>query len=163
MSMGAYLTAGLGRMMLSLIFIVLGIASLFNWEDTEADFVSVLSNWELYAGNMDEAGNLFPLLIASVRIWAILGIIFQLLGGILVFFGIQVRMGALLLLLHLIPVTILYHHFWFLDGQAMNRSLVLFLKNLSIIGGLFILLALGRGQIRERAPRGEKSCDKPKK
>lgn len=160
MSVGAYILAGLGRILLSLIFIVLGVSAIFHWETSEATLASVLSNWELYTGNMEEAGNLFPFLLSSIRVWMVLGVSLQLLGGFLVFCSIRVRLGAFLLLAYLVPATILYHHFWFLDGQALQRSLVLFLKNFSIIGGLAVVLGMGKGVVGDGgASKSGKAAD----
>ena len=64
-------------------------------------------------------------------------------GGILVCLSMKVRLGATLLFFQLLFSTVIYHYFWFLDGLAMAKALVLFMKNVSILGGLLLIIAMG--------------------
>jgi putative oxidoreductase len=71
-----------------------------------------------------------------------------LLGGLSVMFGIKTRVGALLLILFLVPVTFTMHRFWMITDPglaAMQR--VMFFKNLSMLGGAFLLLYYGGGPL----------------
>jgi uncharacterized membrane protein YphA (DoxX/SURF4 family) len=45
-------------------------------------------------------------------------------------------MTALLLAIYLVPVTFIFHAFWMNTGLARQESLIHFLKNTCIIGGL---------------------------
>ncbi len=143
--MGYKMLAGLGRFLVSIVFIVLGITAILNWDMAKADLTTALANWELYAGYIEGMGALFQYLLAAVPVLLGIGIIFQITGGILVCLSLRVRLGAFLLFIQLLPATALYYHFWFLEGPAMARALVLFLKNISIIGGLLIIMATGSG------------------
>jgi putative oxidoreductase len=85
--------------------------------------------------------------------------VIALAGALSIVFGFHARIGALLLALFLIPVTLLMHQFWNVPDamQAMNER-VSFLKNLSILGGVTLIGYFGAGPIsfderRERAPR----------
>lgn len=72
-------------------------------------------------------------------------IVFELLGGLSVGLGLKPRFGALVLIAFLIPATFLFHDFWN-DGDLKRRvETIMFLKNLSIMGGLAILAAQGGG------------------
>lgn len=143
--MGFRLLAGLGRFLVSIIFIVLGVAACLNWDVAKSDLSGALANWELYAGHIEGVGFVFQQLIAIAPVLVVLGIAMQIAGGFLVCLSLRVRLGALILLLQLVPSTAIYHHFWFLEGPAMARVLVLFLKNISIIGGLLLIIAAGQG------------------
>ena len=71
----------------------------------------------------------------------------ELGGGVLLLFGIFTRIGALLLILFLIPTTFIMHAFWNApDAQQMNET-IHFMKNLTILGGLFALMGLGGGAV----------------
>lgn len=142
---GYKMLAGLGRFLVSIIFIVLGVTAILNWDMAKADLTTALANWELYAGYIEGVGAVFQYLLAAVPILLGVGIIFQITGGVLVCLSLRVRLGAFILFIQLLPATVLYHHFWFLEGAAMARSLVFFLKNISIIGGLLIIIATGSG------------------
>jgi putative oxidoreductase len=69
------------------------------------------------------------------------------LGGVLVLIGYRSSFGALLLLLYYIPVTMIAHSFWN-DPIAIQRiQAELFMKNISICGGLLMILVNGSGPI----------------
>ena len=53
---------------------------------------------------------------------------------LLVISGVRVRLGAILLLLFLVPTTLIFHN----DGADPQERIAL-LKNLSIIGGLLLV------------------------
>lgn len=140
------LVAFLGRALLSIIFISAAINKLFDWEATLQYFNHALSDrlvTSIGSGFMQEVAewgiaNAFLLLLA--------GLLFELIGGVLVFLGIWVRLGAVLLVIFLIPTTLLFHNFWDLQGPDRQMQMAHFMKNLSIAGGLLYLLAMGKGR-----------------
>lgn len=70
--------------------------------------------------------------------------IIALLGGLSIIFGYKARLGALLLIVFLIPVTIMMHNFW-AAPDPMAQQLINFMKNLSMLGGALIILYFGSG------------------
>lgn len=132
-----------GRILLSSIFISSGISKIFNWEGT--------------AGYMASAG--MPL----VPLFLLGAIAFEVLGGLSVLLGLFPRLGALALAAFLVPTTVIFHNFWAFEGQERAMQMISFMKNLAILGGLFIVAALGAGPLslqrlierrRERASSG---------
>ena len=81
--------------------------------------------------------------LASVAI--VCAIVVEFLGGIGVLLGFKTRIAAWLLFLYLIPATLVFHNFWKLQGMEQQDSMIHFLKNLAIMGGLLILAANGPG------------------
>jgi putative oxidoreductase len=82
--------------------------------------------------------------------------VLALLGGLSVALGYKARIGALLLALFLIPVTIIMHRFWGLhDAQAAMLQRVMFFKNLSLLGTTALIGYFGAGpfSLDSRAPR----------
>lgn len=77
----------------------------------------------------------------------LLGSIFLLiLGGICVLIGFKASLGAILLLLYWIPVTLVVYSFWD-DPMPLRRiNSIHFMKNLAIIGGLLIIAVNGSGK-----------------
>lgn len=69
-------------------------------------------------------------------------VIFQLLGSMSLLLGYKVKIGALLLIVFLIPATLIFHNF-IADGEQINA----FLKNLGLIGGLLMVLDRGAGAV----------------
>jgi putative oxidoreductase len=73
------------------------------------------------------------------------GIGMKLVGGFSVLFGWHAHIGALLLLIVTIASVIKMHEFWKVQGAEKELEKMLFAKDVAIIGGLFMILALGAG------------------
>ena len=72
--------------------------------------------------------------------------IIALLGGLSIAFGYHARVGALLLILFLIPVTIMMHNFWAIADPAMAQmQQAHFMKNVALIGGCLLIGYFGSG------------------
>ncbi len=71
---------------------------------------------------------------------------FLLLGGLSVLLGIRARWGAVLLVAFLIPAALIFHDFWNYDGQIRQLQMANFMKNITITGGLLMVLAVGPGK-----------------
>ncbi len=72
--------------------------------------------------------------------------ILALVGGVSVLLGYRARFGAFLLLLFLVPVTLVMHRFWGVaDPQVASLQKVMFMKNLSMIGGALMVMYYGSG------------------
>ena len=61
--------------------------------------------------------------------------------------GFYARAGALLLFLFLIPTTLIFHNFWTLEGMEQQNEMQHFTKNVTIMGGLLLVVGLGAGPI----------------
>lgn len=73
--------------------------------------------------------------------------IVELMGGLSILLGFRARIGALLLVLFLVPVTLTFHQFWTIaDPLAKQMELAAFLKNLSLIGAALIIARFGAGE-----------------
>ena len=66
--------------------------------------------------------------------------VLQWVGIISVALGIWADVGALCLLLFLIPVTYLTHGFWRFEGQPRQAQVGNFLRNLTYSGGVLLIL-----------------------
>jgi putative oxidoreductase len=82
--------------------------------------------------------------------------VLALLGGLSIALGYRARLGALLLVAFLIPVTLLMHPFWAVeDPQQAMMQRISFLKNVSMLGGALFMAYFGAGPVSvdERRPR----------
>jgi putative oxidoreductase len=71
-----------------------------------------------------------------------------LVGGLSVALGYKTRIGAWLLVLFLIPVTLMMHNFWtFADPTAAAMQQTMFVKNLALIGGALMIAYFGAGPV----------------
>ena len=69
-----------------------------------------------------------------------------LAGGLSVMLGYHAKLGALLLVIFLVPVTLVMHKFWGIaDPQMAMMQRIHFMKNLSLIGGALMLMYFGSG------------------
>lgn len=76
------------------------------------------------------------------------------LGGLCIALGWKTRMGGLLLALFLIPVTFTMHDYWnFADPQQAMNQYQHFMKNLSMLGGAFMIAYFGGGPLSLDARR----------
>jgi len=115
----------LGRVLLSAIFIISGIHKMTAWQAT--------------AEQMSSEGMVaVPLFLAGA-------IVFELGGGLSVLLGCWGRLGALMLVIFLIPTTLIFHDFWTYEGQQQQMQMIHFMKNSAILGGLLVLLSFGSG------------------
>lgn len=67
----------------------------------------------------------------------------EIIGGLSVILGLWARVGAAALVLFLIPTTLIFH-----TDFGQQTQMVMFLKNLSIMGGLLLVMAYGSGTYR---------------
>lgn len=71
-----------------------------------------------------------------------------LIGGVSVLIGLHARVGAMLLLLFLIPVTLMMHDFWTIsDPEMAQMQMTQFMKNLGLIGGAILVSFYGAGPV----------------
>jgi putative oxidoreductase len=61
-------------------------------------------------------------------------VVLMVVGSVLVISGLRARLGAILLLLFLVPTTLLFH-----GDVADPQERIQLLKNLSIMGGLLMV------------------------
>lgn len=156
--------AALGRMCVSLIFLLVGISSIFYWETMQREFLGVIANLEIYTKSSESTASLLERLSTLSNVVLVVWIVLQILGGLSLFFGYRVKLGSFLLLLYMIPSTLIYHHFWYLEGDQFAESFILFLQNLAIIGALFIIFAVGKGEtpkpvVEKKKPVKDETAD----
>lgn len=145
----------IGRFFISLIFISSGIHQILDWQGTEQLLSEVLNDWNGLVLGIHHLQTIFTYAESSMSLLIAAAIFCQVIGGLCILLGIQVRFGAFLLILFLIPVTVLFHHFWLMQGTERVTEMASFMKNLSILGGLLILLAYGKckkSQKSEKSP-----------
>lgn len=70
------------------------------------------------------------------------GGVLMLLGGLSVLLGIWADLGALLLVLFLVPTAVLMHAFWKENGDDRMTEQTQFLKDISLAGAGLMLIGL---------------------
>lgn len=119
-------TALAGRILLSAIFLVSGIAKVTDPEGS--------------IGYMQMHG------IPSAGILVYVAGLAEIAGALAIMSGFLTRIGAIGLILFMLPTTLLFHDFWTFTGEEQRMQQIQFMKNLAIIGGLALLAAYGPGR-----------------
>ena len=67
-------------------------------------------------------------------------------GGLSILLGYRAKLGAWLIVLFLIPVTLMMHKFWTVTDPMMAQlQMILFMKNVSMLGGALLISQFGAG------------------
>lgn len=144
MSIFRIIIAAVGRICLSAIFLIAGLNKVLNWGTTKDVLIKAAAAWQDYSSCL-----WFKPFCAWIpeHIALVLGtaVLFELLGGSLVLLGLFSRFGAFLLILFLFPTTLMFHTFWEMSSPERDIQVVMFMKNISIFGGLCTVLAFGSG------------------
>jgi uncharacterized membrane protein YphA (DoxX/SURF4 family) len=74
-------------------------------------------------------------------------IVFEVVGGLSVLLGYRARLGALMLIVFLVPATMIFHNPAGLEGMARQVEMINMMKNFTIMGGLMMVLAFGGGPL----------------
>lgn len=114
------------RICISSVFIWAAFEKLINWSGT-VDYVK--------QKNIPYAALALPLAIAI-----------QIFGGLSLLLGYQIRIGALILILFIVPAAIRFHDFWNLEGSVRTLEKTLFMKDVAIFGSLIMILVMGGGR-----------------
>lgn len=136
----------IARFLLSLVFLAGAVNKILHWPETDRLLLQTLSEWQTYVGFSDALHDFLAVVIPLSPLLLLTATLFELIGALSVLLGIKERLGATLLILFLIPTTVIMHPFWFMEGSEKELQLVHFLKNLAILGGLFILLLRGSSE-----------------
>ena len=74
--------------------------------------------------------------------------VIALVGGLSVLLGYHTRLGAWLLVIFLVPVTVMMHNFWSApDSMTLQIEKAMFLKNVTMLGGALVISYFGAGPL----------------
>jgi putative oxidoreductase len=77
-----------------------------------------------------------------------------LAGGLSILLGYRAKLGAWLLVIFLVPVTLMMHNFWAVkDPMMAQMQMAMFLKNVTILGGALLIAHFGAGPLSLDARR----------
>lgn len=114
-----------GRFLLALMFVLAGFSKISGFDGTVGYIASV------------------GLPLASLV--AVGTIALELLAGLALIVGWQTRWAALALALFTLVANALFHNFWAMPVEQQMMQQLMFMKNLSVAGGLLVLAACGAG------------------
>jgi putative oxidoreductase len=83
-----------------------------------------------------------PLAATAVPLAGALAIV----GGLSILLGYRAKLGAWLIVLFLIPVSLMMHKFWTVQDPMMAQiQMIMFMKNVSMLGGALLISQFGAG------------------
>lgn len=80
--------------------------------------------------------------------------ILALAGGLSILLGYRAKIGAWLIVVFLVPVTLMMHNFWSVkDPMMAQMQMAMFLKNVTMLGGALLISQFGAGPLSLDARR----------
>jgi len=123
----------IGRVLLALMFILSGFGKLTDIPGT--------------AGFIASGG------LPAPTVLAVLVGLLELLGGLALVAGLQVRAAGVALALFTLAASVVFHAYWSAPAAQQFVTQLLFMKNISVAGGLLLISALGAGPLSLDARR----------
>mgnify|MGYP000476327330 CR=1 FL=1 len=136
-----YILGFLGRLLLSLIFLFSSFGKLLNWDQNVQYLAHSIQFWQQQMGDITEVQEIFHSFTPLLPLFLLVGLLLESIGSLLLLTGFRVKLGAFLLFIFLVPATVIFHPFWAVESGDYNNQLIMFLKNLAILGGLIMVLA----------------------
>jgi putative oxidoreductase len=115
-----------GRVLMALLFVIFGYMKLTNFGGT----VGYFTKWG------------FPL----PQVVAVIAIVAELGGGILLVVGWKARAVAWILAVYVVIAAAVAHRYWTYEAAQVFAQTSFFYKNLAITGGLLYLAVMGPGR-----------------
>jgi putative oxidoreductase len=116
-----------GRVLLALIFVLSGLSKLGGFSGT--------------VGYIQSVG------LPAAQLLAVIAIIFELGGGLLLVLGWKARWGAAALFVFTFLAAVLFHAYWAAAPDQAMMQQIQFMKNITIMGGLLYVVVYGSGPL----------------
>ena len=124
-----------GRILLALMFVLAGFSKIGGFAGTTGYIASVG--------------------LPAASLLAALTIVLEVGGGLAIMFGFFTRWAALALAAFTLLASFIFHAYWSLPADQQMMQQLMFMKNISITGGLLVLAAFGAGAISIDAKRAK--------
>jgi len=132
-----------GRVLFAVLFIYSGATKLFGIQAT-ADFIAAkVTIPDLLVPYTTQLESMTGM--QTPQLLAIATGSFEILSGLMIALNFAVRFFAILMIIFVGVVTFYFHDFWNQAPPDNAKTLIDALKNLSIIGALFMIAGYGRG------------------
>ena len=132
-----------GRILFAVLFVYTGATKLFAIQAT-SDFiaakVAIPSLLAPYTAQLESMSGMSTPQMLAIGVGA-----FEVIAGLMIAFNFLARFFAILLIIFVLVATFYFHDFWNQAPPDNARTLIEALKNLSLIGALFIIAGYGKG------------------
>lgn len=117
----------IARILLALLFLIAGFGKIGGFAGT--------------AGYIASKGLPLP------EVGAAIAVIVEFGGALALIAGFQTRIVAFVMALFTIATGVIFHNYWAMPADQVMVNQIMFMKNLSIAGGLLMLTAFGAGAL----------------
>ena len=117
----------IGRLLIAVIFVLSGFNKIGGFEGT--------------VGYIASKGLPLP------QLGAILAIVVELGGGILLIVGWKTRLAAAVMMIFTVVAAVIFHNYWAAPPEMAQNQMIHFLKNISMAGGLLYVVVFGSGAL----------------
>ena len=132
-----------GRILFAVLFIYTGATKLFAIQAT-SDFIAakvvIPSILAPYTGQLETMTGM-----STPQMLAIGTGVFEIIAGLMIALNVLARFFAILMIIFVLAATFYFHDFWNQPAPGNATALIVALKNLSLIGALFIIAGYGKG------------------
>jgi putative oxidoreductase len=137
--MPAFIT--FGRILFAVLFIFSGASKLLDLAATAqmTEKIVIPAALATYTAQLESVTGM-----STPQLLAIAAGALELICGIMIALNFGARFFAIVLILFVVAATFYYHDFWNQTGADARNNMVHALKNLSIIGALFMIAGLRR-------------------
>ena len=122
------------RVLMALLFLIAGFGKICGFEGT--------------VGYIASKGLPLP------QLGAVIAVVVEFIGAIALIVGFQTRLVAFIMAVFTIAAGVFFHNYWAMPSDQVYVNQIMFMKNLSIAGGLLMMSAFGAGALSIDAKRG---------
>ncbi|MCP3466157.1 DoxX family protein [Bradyrhizobium sp. CCGUVB23] len=142
-----------GRILFAVLFIYTGATKLFAIQTTVDFIASKVTVPEMiapYAQQVEQATSMTTPQLLAIAVGGL-----EIIAGLMIALNFAARFFAMLLVIYVAAATFLFYDFWNQTPPENGKMLVDALKNLSIIGALFMIMGYGRATRPAEAAYGD--------
>ncbi len=132
-----------GRILFAVLFIYTGVNKIFAIQATSdyiAAKVTIPALLAPYTAQLEAMTGMTTPQMLAIGVGA-----FEVIAGLMIALNFGARFFAILLIIFVLVATFYFHDFWNQSPPDNARTLIDALKNLSLVGALFIIAGYGKG------------------
>jgi putative oxidoreductase len=113
----------------------------------------LIAGWGKIGGFAGTAGYIASKGLPLPELGAAIAIVVEVGGAVALIAGFKTRLVALVMAVFTVVTGLVFHNFWAMPADQVMVNQIMFLKNLSIAGGLLMISAFGAGALSLDARR----------
>lgn len=113
----------------------------------------LIAGWGKIGGFAGTAGYIASKGLPLPEVGAAIAIVVEFGGALALIAGFQTRLVALVMAVFTVITGLVFHNFWAMPAEQVMVNQIMFMKNLSIAGGLLMMSAFGAGALSLDARR----------